>query len=255
MAADTDGGSLDLYERAGTTTTMLSVGSAGQTTAGIGFDGNSADGTRVFFNTFAQLTPGDIDSQMDTYQRQGSTTTLITDGPGEAWAFSQFVGASTDGTRVFFRTDGKLTSGDTDAGAFDIYERSAGATTHAVDGADRGRRAASSATFRSASSDGSRVFLETAEQLVAEDNDSQHDVYERAGTTTRLVSKGTSGRGHGPARDHDRLRPLGIDVRHDAHVHLQHGRAGRPGAGSSAASTRRPSAPAAARATPTRRGR
>ena len=41
---------------------------------------------------------------------------------------ADFVGASSDGSKVFFRTFEKLVSGDTDSGQ-DIYERSGGTTT------------------------------------------------------------------------------------------------------------------------------
>src|SRR5205823_2510886 len=46
------------------------------------------------------------------------------------------------------------------------------------------------ATFAGSSADGTRVFFTTLEQLVSTDTDSQVDVYERSGGTTKLVSAG-----------------------------------------------------------------
>ena len=59
VAADLDSSS-DLYERIGSTTTLLSTGSmSGNGEFGVLFEGASADGTRVFFLTNEQLMPSD----------------------------------------------------------------------------------------------------------------------------------------------------------------------------------------------------
>src|SRR4029453_12046633 len=49
------------------------------------------------------------------------------------------------------------------------------------------------APFRASSIDGSRVFFETEEALVASDSDTSQDLYERAGGTTSLLSTGPTG--------------------------------------------------------------
>src|SRR5947207_9763916 len=77
---------------------------------------------------------------------------------------SIFEGASADGTRVFFRTDEKLVSGDTDT-FIDLYERSGGATTLLSTGPNGGNGTVTP-YFRGISADGSHVFFETSEQLV-----------------------------------------------------------------------------------------
>src|SRR5947208_380045 len=51
-----------------------------------------------------------------------------------------------------------------------------------------GADADTAAEFNGASSDGTRVFFETTERLVAADTDSALDVYQRAGSTTTLIS-------------------------------------------------------------------
>jgi hypothetical protein len=53
------------------------------------------------------------------------------------------------------------------------------------------------AFFEDASADGSRVFFNTAEPLVAADTDASSDVYERSGGTTKRVSTGQIN-GNGP---------------------------------------------------------
>jgi hypothetical protein len=49
------------------------------------------------------------------------------------------------------------------------------------------------ALFRGVSANGSRVFFQTAEQLVSGDTDGSTDVYERAGGQTTLLSTGPTG--------------------------------------------------------------
>src|SRR5436190_1162356 len=93
-------------------------------------DGVSADGSRVFFRTFEPMVSADTDMQMDTYERAGGQTTLLSTGPagGNGADPAMFAAASKDGSRVFFETDESLVSGDTDA-ARDRYERARGETT------------------------------------------------------------------------------------------------------------------------------
>ena len=54
------------------------------------------------------------------------------------------------------------------------------------------------ATFKYASTDGSRVFFQTQESLVLADIDSEIDVYERFGAVTTLISTSATG-GNGAA--------------------------------------------------------
>ena len=56
-----------------------------------------------------------------------------------------------------------------------------------------GGNGALAAAWAGARSDGSRVFFETSERLVAADTDSRTDVYESEGGTTTLVSAGATG--------------------------------------------------------------
>jgi hypothetical protein len=195
-SADTD--SLrDLYERTGGTTTLASTGPAG----GNGlfnpvFAGISHDGLRVFFQTDEALTADDTDLSQDVYQRSAGATTRLSLGPdgGNGTVTdsfdASFAGASDDGTHVFIETDEALVSADVDF-QFDVYERSAGVTTLVSTG-PTGGNGDSDASFRDVSSNGSRVFFQTAEAVTSGDLDpGSQDVYQRSGGATTLISTGS----------------------------------------------------------------
>ena len=196
VGADTDG-AYDVYERAGGDTTLVSTRPAGSTAVFDAFvDGVSADGSHVFFRTFEPMESADTDMQIDSYERAGGQTTLLSTGPagGNGNLFPAFLmDASDDGTRAFFETDESLVSGDTDA-TRDLYERADGQTTLVSTGPDGGNGPVHvQFTTPGLSSDGSRVFFETAESLVSADTDDSYDTYERAGGQTTLVSTGPAG--------------------------------------------------------------
>jgi hypothetical protein len=208
LPTDTDN-SFDVYQRFSGTTTRESFGSVGGNgdPADTLFWATSSSGSHVFFDTDEQLEPDDNDAQIDIYDRSGGSTAYVTDGAGAAGdgAYDAFFNAiSTDGSRAFFTTAEPLVTGDTDncggEGCDDVYERSLGATTLVSSGGN----GAFHATFGGGSADGSRIFFETDEPLVAGDTDDCSpaagvqgciDVYERSGGTTALVSTGTPGNG------------------------------------------------------------
>ena len=158
----------------------------------LGFGGASSDGSKVFFHTDEQLVSGDTDSVLDLYERSGGTTTLVSQGQingnGAFGAF--FNGASSDGSKVFFTTNERLASSDTDSSQ-DIYERSGGTTTQVTQGEVNGN-GAFEANFgrRASSSDGSKVFFAHPRAIGAADTDSSYDIYERSGGTTTQVTQG-----------------------------------------------------------------
>jgi hypothetical protein len=193
VPSDTDS-AVDLYERFGGNTTLLSTGPASANPDDdAAFKGRSDNGSRVFFETGERLTSSDTDSESDVYERSGGTTALLSigtsGGNGATWA--AFKGASADGSRVFFETSESLTSADTDA-SVDVYQRSAGTTTLLTTG-PAGGNGAKDAYFEDTSKDGTRVWFETGESLVTGDSDTRQDVYERSGGTTSLVSTGPTG--------------------------------------------------------------
>jgi len=153
----------------------------------------SRDGLDAFFETDEQLTASDTDNQSDVYRRTGGATTHVSTGPagGNGPFFVAFGGVSADGDRVFFETDEQLVAGDTDS-VFDLYERSGG-TTSLVSTGPAGGNADLDAGYRDISADGTHVFFQTAESLVAGDTDAQSDLYDRSGGTTTLLSTGPGG--------------------------------------------------------------
>ena len=197
VSADTDD-YFDVYERSGATTTLVSTApGTGNGPYAAQFSDTTPDGSHVFFRTQEPLVPADTDDEWDIYDRSGSATTLISIGAsgGNGLAFATYLGSSTDGAHVIFKTVGSLVPADADncghAGCEDVYERFGGSTFFVSTG-PVGGNGQFDPQFAAVSQDGSRVIFETAEQLVAADADStQNDVYERTGGSTTLVSTGT----------------------------------------------------------------
>jgi hypothetical protein len=188
----------DVYERSGGTTKVVGLGSNGLSgsTFGASFAGASADGTRVFVDTFDPLVPEDTDQCtdgvddygcIDIYERAGGTTMLVSTGPGLRscpsffGCHAAFGGSSRDGTRIFFVTDERLTSD----GVGGLYERSGGTTVRVSTGGDQVR----------VSDDGEHVFFRTSAALVPSDTDGYQDVYDKFNGTTSLVSTGPDDEG------------------------------------------------------------
>jgi hypothetical protein len=194
---DTDKGQ-DVYAWSGAAPVLVSTG-AGGGNGGVNatFAGSSADGAKAFFESGEALAADDQDSTVDTYMRSGTTTVLVSTSPtdGPAGAPANFEQASPDGATVVFSTTEQLAGEDTDSSR-DVYSRDTGAeTTELVSGGGAGcvgtcGKGAADVSFAGASSDGSRVFFETAEPLLPADTDSSPDVYERDGGVTSLVSTG-----------------------------------------------------------------
>jgi hypothetical protein len=108
-------------------------------------------------------------------------------GNGAYNAFGR--GISEDGSHVFFVTDERLVSADTDS-VQDVYEHAGGVTSLV----SAGGNGSYPAHFDGSSANGSRVFFSTNEPLdVNLDANNTQDVYERAGGITRIISTGATG--------------------------------------------------------------
>ena len=107
VAEDTDS-AIDVYERTGGTTALVSTGpTGGNGNADATADAVSTDGSRAVFETTEQLTAEDTDSEKDIYVRAGGTTELLSIGvtiPNDASPVF-FGGASDDATSVAFSTE------------------------------------------------------------------------------------------------------------------------------------------------------
>ena len=172
------------------------------------YGGMSRDGEKVFFEL-----------ARDVYERSGGVTTLVSRKADGSPSFnSDYAGATPDGSHVYFESAVQLTAGDTDS-SVDLYERAGGVTTLISTGPLAGH--ANAARFEAVSDDGSRVFFNTREALVPEDDEVDiclfyfedpergcADTYERSGATTALVSTGPTG---GDGNVHAWLRDISAD--------------------------------------------
>jgi hypothetical protein len=198
LAAGDSDNEADIYERdlsGGTTKLVSATGTCpapllAEECAPI-YRATAADGSRVFFETKAQLTGADQDSFQDVYEWSFSsgTPTLVStsnegeEGEGELNAV--YAGSAAEGSKVFFETSEPLAAEDTDKGS-DVYERSGGSTTLVTPGS-----ADQDATFDGASSDGTAILFSTEEALGGGDSGEKLDVYERGGGITTLVTPGS----------------------------------------------------------------
>jgi hypothetical protein len=198
LAAGDGDNEVDVYERdlSGETTKLVSLTGtcpaplAAEECAPI-YRATTADGSRVFFETRAQLTGEDHDSSQDVYQWSFSSGTpaLVStseageEGNGEENAV--YAGEAAEGSKVFFETSEPLSAEDTDE-ASDVYERSGGSTTLVTPGTED-----QNAIFDGTSADGSTVLFSTREALGAGDSGEKLDVYARSSANTTLVTPGS----------------------------------------------------------------
>ncbi|MGN6216023.1 MAG: TolB family protein [Solirubrobacterales bacterium] len=151
----------------------------------------TADGSRVFFETRAQLVGADHDSFQDVYEwssSSGTPTLISTSEQGEkgGGGFNAiYAGSAAEGEKVFFETSESLSAKDTDE-AGDVYERASGSTNLVTPGT-----ADLNASFDKASPDGATVLFSTREALGGGDSGEKLDVYKQSGATTTLVTPGS----------------------------------------------------------------
>ncbi len=148
--------------------------------------------TKIYFESAEKLDAADLDAYTDVYLRSGGTTTLVTGGGGNQVASNALTtGVSDDGSKLFFRSEEKLSASDTDP-ADDVYQWQSGTRTLLSGGSQN-----VDAHPATNSADGNDVFFWTYEPLVGADTDNSVDLYQRTGGTIYLISTGTTG-GNGP---------------------------------------------------------
>jgi Tol biopolymer transport system component len=198
LTSDDTDNDIDIYQRnmPGGPTVRISQGTCG----GCGnansfpavFAGTSNDGNTVYFESSEGLVAGDSDGSNDVYRRASGTTTLVSGGTESAPANLKAV--SSNGSLVLFDTAEGLTGADTN-GANDIYGWSGGAPTLVTSGTCT-QGSGCGVNFAAATSDASKLFFTTTEQLAAGDTDASADIYRvttGGGGTPVLVSAGGNG--------------------------------------------------------------
>jgi hypothetical protein len=189
----------DIYERINGATRLVTPGTPG----GVFLQVLSDDGAHVFFSSSDQLAPEDNDSSSDMYERFDGQTRLITTGPTDPGDIQLETNCcdglwiTPDGEHAYFETRQAMVAQDTDTKT-DIYVRSGGITSLVTVGTTLDVRVPFDVfpRLKFVSDDGTRVFFETTESLVAGDTDYCPgafprpclDVYERSGGSTALVS-------------------------------------------------------------------
>ena len=188
--------------------------------------GGTPDGSHLLFITRERLTGDDTDRHLDLYEWVGGATRRVTTGPSGGndasrehlycppIVYDDYCGSlvfvSEDGARIFFETTEPLVPADTDE-KIDVYQRAGGVTTLLSPARpDRepvyGERD-SDVFFVDASLDGSIAYLESEEQLTADDTNLRKDgVRVHPPAPGAVVSgRGRSGPGSGCRRR--RARP------------------------------------------------
>jgi len=158
LATDTDS-TYDVYRWVNGVHTQISLGNGDNGfLTDAQFLGESADGTRVFFQTRESLSGSDTDTEVDIYQNAGGVITLLSGGGG--WPVT-FKGAY--GSTIFFETPDPLDAADNDS-FVDVYRSTGGAPTLVT--ADT---PTAEARFGTASATGDTVIIATAEGIADSD--------------------------------------------------------------------------------------
>jgi hypothetical protein len=202
----------DGYELAGGKFTLITTGPVDECVPdALGCGGASIvwasdDGRHVYFSTSNRMTAEDLDGSRDIYERTEGRVVLASTGPDEVLpdknsceraADAEFLGASPDGTTIYFATYQQLTADDTEKMTSDIYSWHEGVTkrlTHTKryqEGPGQPFESFWPLGFGGASEDGSIFYLANSPQS-EDDTDGNADLYRTRpdGTSQRLVDAG-----------------------------------------------------------------
>jgi methylglyoxal synthase len=187
LTSDDNDTSVDVYKRCGATIERVSTGSGGgNAEIDAETDWMSPDGRCLVFTSEEHITPDDTDATLDLFERCGDTTERISQGPngGNGSFEPQSFGISTDGARVIFTTDEKLTTDDMND-VTDIYERSNGQTTKVSPAIVSGPYGSNP---QDVSADATRIVFSRGDRLTGDDMDDFFDIY--AATLAPTASTG-----------------------------------------------------------------
>ena len=192
LSSDTDT-ALDVYETVGGVTSLVSTGpSDAGTPDDARFAGASEDGTRLFFETIAQLVPEDTDSSQDIYLRSGGVTTLFSTSPaGSPGGHRAVVAVSRNGERVVESTHEPLLPEDTDS-AGDLYEHFGGETKLISKGPVADSTPDTMLT-RDVTPDAKSIVVITEERFTSGDKNEDWDLYQFSRGRTTLVTSRSDG--------------------------------------------------------------
>ena len=195
VTGDTDSGAffpygaVDVYERTGSTTNLVSTGPTDNNSSAAMSDTTaSADGSSVIFYADGDKLTSDSTAFTSFYRRTGSTLELVASSP--SLAPEDYRGGSSDLSKLVFASAGQF-AGDLD-GAFDLFGWSGGTTTLLSPG---GGPVTEPGSLIPAyiSPGGNRVLFATDSQLVPQDADGSKDLYVASGGVVSLLSTGPSG--------------------------------------------------------------
>ena len=213
VAADEDGLE-DFYELSGDDVRLLTPGTALTEFNAMRYEGRTSGGTHIYFTTPERLDDADTDMSVDVYETtaDGQTNLLSTGPEAEGGNFEAgFVDATSDGSHVILATEESLTDDDLDEDR-DLYVRENGALRLLSDKGEGqvflgdmtadGRRIVydddrddeSHHVFVTdggpsvelpgitghpvrLSPDGTRLLVESREQLLPQDTDDEYDTY------------------------------------------------------------------------------
>lgn len=167
----------DIYRRQSGQNTLVS-GSGTDDFAS--FQDVSADGSRVFFETFEQLDEDDDDNVIDIYRSESGQITLVS-GASDDDFFADFRGMAEDGSPVFFETEEPLEGDDQDEDCpntpgdcrIDVYRFQSGQVALV----SSGNTDDEDVNYNGNAEDGYPVAFTSTEPVVDGDNDSVRDVF------------------------------------------------------------------------------
>ncbi len=191
-AADTDS-SVDLYERTGATTQLVSQGESFNGAFDAKWAVTPPDGSSVFFLTREPILSQDTDSSVDLYERGSGETTLISRGTTPAngeFDVGDRVMTTDNGDRAVFSTSEPLFEADGDEQP-DLYMRFGGTTTLVSDGSYVSLEGEFPVELDAVAPQANQVIMSSRQLLNEEDRDhTGADVYEWFYGKTILVSQG-----------------------------------------------------------------
>jgi len=187
----------DIYMEENGVITLL-TGGASPTGAQVTYEGNSPSGDALYFSTAEALTASDLDTTSDLYRVRNGVLSLITPaGNNPVGADASFDGASVDGSRVIFTTADRILPGpgeDEDINE-DCYMWTAGTGGYTLISGPSLYPAPdfNGATCRGITTDGTRIFFESTQNLVGSDSNGDSDGYVWSGGALTLLGTGAPG--------------------------------------------------------------